>query len=291
MTPFLLGSYITCEEYWAAPTALNTSNLVPGGTQVDQEGALAGIIGRASRFLDVVAKQPLYATSMIQNETARTDRQGYVILKARMDRVKSIDSFSYGPSFTQLTTYTPPINPAQYFIEENRVRFALGATGVVWRGSLAFLAQPRNGEVVVSWGFTGGWVTTRLAVAAAAGASTVTIENPTGLLPGLLVRIVDGAAQVNTQVAASYAPGATVVPLVAPLPAAQPAGAWFGEVPDDAKEGTILATSHYIKEQKGAGFTIASSGQGGKSQASTKDIGDELIQAEIMALRYERRAP
>ena len=291
MTPFLLGSYITCEEYRAFPTALNTNNLVPGGTQVDQDGELAGIIARACRYLDVVAKQPLYATSMIQRETARTDRDGNVVLKPRMDRVKSIDSFAYGPSFSQLTTYTPPINPAQYFVEENRVLFALGATGVVWRGSLAFLTQPRGGQVTVAWGFTAGWTTTRLTVAAVAGASSVTVENPAGLQPGLLVRIVDGVAQVNTQVAASYVAGSAVVPLVAPLVADQPAGAWFGEVPDDLKEGATLATSHYIKERKGSGFTIASSGQGGKSQASTKDSGIELEQAEVMALRYERRAP
>lgn len=291
MTPFLLGSYITCEEYRAAPTALATNNLVPGGTKVDQEGELAGIIARGSRFLDNVAKQPLYATSMIQRETARTDRQGNVVLRARMDRVKSVDTFAYGPSFSQLTTYTPPINPAQYFVEENRVLFQLLATGVVWRGSLAFLAQPRGGEVTVAWSFTAGWVTTRLVVPAVAGVSSVTIENPAGLQPGLLVRIVDGAAQVNTQVAASYVAGSVVVPLVAPLPADQPAGAWFGEVPDDLKEGAILATSHYIKERKGSGFTIASSGQGGKTQASTKDIGIELEQAEVLALRYERRAP
>lgn len=291
MTPFLLGSYITCEEYRAAPTALNTTNLVPGGTKVDQDGELAGIIARASRFLDLVAKQPLYATSKIQNEMSRVDRDGNVVLKPQMDRVKSIDSFAYGPSFTQLTAYTPPINPAQYFIEENRVLFQLLATGVVWRGSLAFVAQPRGGEVYTSWGFTAGWTTTRLTASASAGATTVTIENPAGLQPGLLVRVVDGPAQVDTQVAANYVPGSTSVPLVAPLPADQPVGAWFGEVPDDLKEGAVLATSHYIKERKGAGFTIASSGQGGKSQASTKDIGIELEQAEVIALRYERRSP
>jgi len=260
-------------------------------TLVDQDNELAGIIARASRFLDDTAKQPLYATSMVQQETARVNRAGQVVLKPRMDRVKSIDAFSYGPSFTQLTTYTPPIDPAQYFIEENRVLFALNSTGTVWRGSLAFLGQWAGGEVTVAWTFTAGWVTTRLSVAAVAGAMSVTVENPNGLLPGLLVRIVDGAAQVNTQVAASYVPGSAVVPLVAGLPADQPAGAWFGEVPDDLKEGAILATSHYIKERKGAGFTIASSGQGGKSTASTKDIGDELVQAEIIALRYERRSP
>src|SRR5262245_25615943 len=100
-TPFLTGSYITCEEYRAAPTALNTNNLVTGptATQTDQDNELAGIIARASRWIDNVARQPLYATQGSQNETCRLDGQGNLVLKAHQDRVKSIDALSYGPTF------------------------------------------------------------------------------------------------------------------------------------------------------------------------------------------------
>lgn len=290
-TPFLVGSYITCEEYRAAPTALNTNNLVttPAATQADQDAELAGIIARASRWIDNIARQPLYATQGSQNEQARVDGNGYVILKARQDRVKTVDTFAWGPTFQALNTLATPIPTTQYQVQENRILFALTANGSVWTGNLGFLATPQWGEINVAWSFTAGMVTTRLATEASVGAASVQVESASGILPGLFMRIVAGDAQLNVQVAATYSPGSTTVPLVSPLAVAQPQGAWFGEVPDDLKEASILAASHYIKERKGAGFTIAS--KGSQTQAEKQDIGIELIQAEEIALRYERRNP
>ena len=162
--------------------------------------------------------------------------------------------------------------------------------GVVWNGSLGFIAVPRWGQVIVSWTYTAGWVTTRLAANAMLGATSITVETAAGIQPGMLARIVAGDAQLNVQVATTYTPGSTTVPLTAPLAAAWTAGAWFGEVPDDLKEAAILAVSHYIKERKGAGFTIT-----GRSttppEARHEDIGIELVQAEEIVLRYERRHP
>lgn len=287
-TPFLTGSYITCEEYRAAPTALNTNNLVPGSPQADQDAELAGIIARASRWIDNTARQSLYATQTAnQNEQARCDSNGFVILKARQDRVKSVDAFAWGPNFLSLVTVTPPIPTNQYFVEENRIRFSLSGGGVQWTGSLGFLAVPRNGEVTVQWSYTAGWATTRLSAGVAAGAASIPVELATGIQPGMVARIVAGDAQANVQVASTYTAGSTTVPLTAPLAVAWPAGAWFGEVPDDAKEASILATTHYIKQRKGAGFTIGS--KSSNTQAEKEDIGIELIQAEEIALRYERR--
>jgi hypothetical protein len=289
-TPFLLGSYLTCEEYRAAPTALNTNNLVPGSPQADQDNELAGIIARASRWIDNTARQPLYATQTVnQNEKARVDSDGFVVLKARQDRVKSVDTFAWGLNFLSLTTVTPPIPTGQYFVEENRTLFSLSGSGVQFVGSLGFLAVPRYGDVTVQWSYTAGWVTTRLATAASLGATSVQVELATGIQPGLATRIVAGDAQANVQVASTYTAGSTTVALAAPLAAAQPAGAWFGEVPDDIKEACILATTHYIKQRKGAGFTIGS--KSSNTQAEKEDIGIELIQAEEIALRYERRNP
>ena len=290
-TPFFTGSYITCEEYRAAPTALNTNNLVTGGgvTQTDQDNELAGLIGRASRWIDNVARQPLYATQLSQNEMARVDGQGNIVLKGRQDRVKSIDALSWGPTFQSVSASSTPIPTSMYWIEENRVLFSIAGGGVSWSGSLSFMSVPQYGQVAVSWTYTAGWVTTRLATAAALGASSVTVTTAAGIQPGMLIRIVDGDAQVNAQVAATYTAGSTTVPLSTPLVAAWAAGSWFGEVPDDLKEAAVLAVSHYIKERKGAGFTIGS--KGAPVQASKEDIGVELIQAEQIALRYERRSP
>ncbi len=287
-TPFLTGSYITCEEYRAAPTALLTNNLVPGGTQTDQDNELAGLIGRASRFLDLIAKQPLYATQTTVNETCRIDKDGSLVLKARQDRVKSIDALSYGSSWSALTTLTS-ITKGMYFVEENRTLFAVQNPGVTWMGSIP-PRIPSLGSMYVSWTSTAGWVTTRLAVQGNATDTAVTLENVTGVQPGMFLRLANGPAQGSAQVASTYVPGTLTVALTAALGAVWPAGSWAGEVPDDVKEGGILATTHYIKMRKSGGFVM-----GGKSatvdKRTTQEIGEELIQAEVIALRYERRTP
>jgi len=286
---FLKGSYLTIEEYRAAPTALATNNLVPGGDQAAQDNELAAIIKRASTFLDNTARQKLYATSATQNERVRI-KDGYFVLRAYQDRVKSVDAFAWGATPTSLTAAATPIPVSSYFIEENRVLFLTGSPGVQWVGSLNMLATPISGSVFASWMYTAGWFTTRLAVQAAIGATTVTVEDPTGIQPGAFLRLIDGARVADAQVSTTYTPGSAVVPLFAALTEAFPAGAGFTEVEGDAKEACILATSHYIKDRKSGGFVMA--GQSATvDQTTDAQLGPDLERARQLALRFERRAP
>ena len=289
MATFLKGSYLTIEEYRAAPTALATNNLVPGGDQAAQDNELAAIIKRASTFLDNTARQKLYATSATQNEKVRI-KDGYFVLRAYQDRVKSIDAFAWGATPSNLTAMATPIPRSSYFVEENRVLLTTGGTGVQWVGSLNMLATPIGGNVFASWMYTAGWFTTRLAVQAAIGATTVTVEDPTGIQPGAFLRLIDGARVADAQVSTTYTPGSATVQLFAALTEAFPAGAGFTEVEGDAKEACILATSHYIKDRKSGGFVMA--GQSATvDQTTDAQLGPDLERARQLALRFERRAP
>ena len=289
MATFLKGSYLTNEEYRAAPTALATNNLVPGGDPAAQDNELAAIIKRASTFLDNTARQKLYATKATQNEKVRI-KDGYFVLRAYQDRVKTVDAFSWGATPTGLSAAATPIPTSSYFIEENRVLFLTGSPGVQWVGSLNMLATPISGSVWASWAYTAGWFTTRLAAAASIGATTVTVEDPTGIQPGAFLRLIDGARVADAQVSTAYVPGSVTVPLVSVLLEAFPIGAGFTEVEGDAKEACILATSHYIKDRKSGGFVMA--GQSATvDQTTDAQLGPDLERARQLALRYERRAP
>lgn len=289
MATFLKGNYLTIEEYRAAPTALATNNLVPGKDQATQDNELAAIIKRASTFLDNTARQKLYATSARQNEQVRI-KDGYFVLRAYQDRVKSIDAFSWGATPTSLTAAATPIPTSSYFVEENRVLFIAGAPGVQWVGSLNMLATPISGSVWASWMYTAGWFTTRLAAPAIVGATTVTVEDPTGIQPGAYLRLIDGARVADAQVSPSYTPGSATVQLFSALLEAFPAGAGFTEVEGDAKEACILATSHYIKDRKSGGFVMA--GQSATvDQTTDAQLGPDLERARQLALRYERTTP
>jgi hypothetical protein len=288
MTPFLVGSYLTCEEYRAAPNALNTNNLVPGGDQAEQDAELAAIIARASRWIDSVARQSLYATLSSQNDSDVAVRSGEALLHAHQDRVKGVTVLSWGASWSALSTLTAP----DCYIEENRVRARLSSSAG-WSGALN-LSAPAYGSVYVSWRYIAGLVSTRLVAGAQIGDTTLVVENPTGIvgvttngIPATYLRLTAGAVQ-NTYEVQSIT--GTLVTLVTPLVENWGIGTGVSEVPDDLKEAGILATTHYIKQRKGPGFTITS--KGAQSTAEKSDgIGMELAQAEAIVLRYERLTP
>jgi hypothetical protein len=281
VTPFLTGSYLTVEEFKAAPTALSTQNLVPGGNQAQQDAQLSGLIGRASRWIDSIARQPLYATQATQTEQARI-KNGDAVLHAHQDHVKTVSSFAYGPNWTSLTVLTNPL----VFIEENRVRVRVNGSGSPWIGNLSNLNwQTTGGTVFAQWTFIAGWVTTRLTNLQNIGDLTVTVDNPAGVIPGTQLRFTAGSVQ-NTYIAASVA--GNVITLASPLIESWPSQAGVSETPDDLKEACILATSHYIKQRSGTGIIMAKVPSENKP---TKDeIGEDLDQAAAIVERYERLA-
>lgn len=286
-TPFLLGSYITCEEYRAEPTSLNTNNLVPGGDQPTQDAELASLIEQASRKLDEWAWQPLYATPGAQQDSDVRIKDGDAILHAHQDRVKAVTAFAWGASWTTLTTLANP----SVWIEEDRVRVALSGAGLVWSGSLN-LNQPRWGTIFAGWSWVAGWATTRLTNPQSIGDLTITVDNPAGIVgvttPGVaatMLRLSNGAPK-NTYMVESIT--GNVVTLASPLTEAWPAGAGASEAPMDLGKATAKVVSHFIKERAGTGVVMSRT----PANASTKDTGgDELAEARETAERYQRKTP
>lgn len=280
--PFLPGSYVTVAEYKAQPTGLRLNNLVPGGTQAEQDAELARLIADASAYLDNVANQPLHATTTTLAGRAKVDADGLLVLHAQQDRVKTLDALAWGPVPQQVNTVTVPQQP---WIEENRLRVPL--TGGSFVGGLSGLATPRPGRVYVRWTYTAGWVTTVLATDAAAGVSTVTVADAAGIVAGDVLRLTDGATV--QQVTVTSVSGATVT-LDTATTQAFPAGSGLSEVPGDMREATTLATSHFVKQRKGTGVLMQKQ-QSSSTKATQQEIGQELTQAECIAAKYERKTP
>jgi hypothetical protein len=286
-TPFYLGSYITCEEYRAAPTALQTNNLVPGGLQAVQDAELASLILKASRQVDIWALQPLYATTVTQNGEQVRIRDGDLVLRSKQDRVKSLLSVSWGVQWTSMTALS---NPA-CFIEENHVRVQLSAGGTAWSGALN-LNYPTSGYVFAAWSAIAGWVTTRLTTACLSGDTTITVDNPTGVVgantvgsPPTVLTLTDTDGATKAEVTAASVTGNTVT-LTAPVGAAFNAGAGVAEN-EDIKQAAILAVSHYIKARKGSGVVMSKT----PTNAARADEGDEMAEAQAIAERFQRVTP
>ena len=74
-------AYISNSEYQFAPTAMSVGQLVPGGTALDQQRALADVLRRASRWADNICfgadpagKASLAASVSVESQWARVVR-------------------------------------------------------------------------------------------------------------------------------------------------------------------------------------------------------------------------
>lgn len=285
-TPFYLGSYITCEEYRAQPTALQTNNLVPGAVQSVQDAQLASLILKASRQIDIWALQPLYATTSSQNDESVRIRDGDLILRAHQDRVKSITALAWGVQWTALTTITNPT----CFIEENHVRVALNGAGTVWSGSLN-INQPTNcGGAFANWSLVAGWATTRLSSSCLSSATSITVDNAAGIVGAgggvapTMLTLTDTDGATKAQVTVATVTG-SIITLTGPVGVAFNAGAGVAES-EDIKEAAVLAVSHYIRARKGSGVVMSKSPTNATSDTST-----EFAEAQAIAERFKRVTP
>lgn len=285
-TPFYLGSYITCEEYKAQPTALQTNNLVPGGLQAVQDAQLASLILKASRQIDIWALQPLYATASSQNDESVRIRSGDLILRAQQDRVKQVTALAWGVQWTALTTLLSPA----CFIEEDHVRVQLSTGSTAWSGSLNINTPTNYGSAFATWSLIAGWATTRLTNACLSSDTSIIVDNPNGIVgtaggvaPTILT-LTDTDGATKAQVTVATVTGSTVT-LTGPVGLAFNAGAGVAES-EDIKEAAVLAVSHYIRSRKGSGVVMSKSPTNAASDTST-----EWAEAQAIAERFKRVTP
>lgn len=285
-TPFYLGSYITCEEYRAAPTALQTNNLIPGGLQAQQDAELASLISKASRKLDEWAWQPLYATAGSQNDEQVRVKGRDLILRAHQDRVKTLTSLSWGVQWTTMTTLS---NPA-CLIEENHIRVQLNTGGTVWSGALN-INTPTYGSVFATWSYVAGWATTRLTNPCLSTDAAITVDNPAGIVgvdsgvaPTILT-LTDTDGATKTQITVASVAG-SVVTLTGPIGLPFNTGAGVAES-EEIKQAAIIVVSHYIKARKGSGVVMSKT----PTNAAKGDTGSEMDDAQKIAERFQRQTP
>jgi hypothetical protein len=167
---------------------------------------------------------PLHA-HWVQNEDqrARSKQNGRVYIRPRHIPLRAITSMSWGCDPSSMTAVSLP-DPTMWFEDGRRVSWRPGG-GISQFSGPALEFGPRPGparEVYVSWSYIPGFPVTTFASAVAADASTVELTDPTGVLPGDVLRIFDPGLTEALTVASTYTP---VLPAVPPVPTAIPLAA------------------------------------------------------------------
>lgn len=243
--------YITSAEYQSAPTAMDTNNLVSGGAQANAV-ALQETIARASSWVDqycMGAWGTLCATVQTENGRIWGNSQGLVV-HPKYWPILEVQSFSYAIQNGFAASVTPAgncwIEPEQFIIQPGGTfNFGLGSPSGVTTGV----------QYQCVFQYVSGWPTSTLSASVSAGAASISPVAITGIYPGTTLTLYDLPYDEQVQVASTYVPGSSVVPLTAPLLYSHLTGVMVTNLPPAVKQAAILATTAFIK-QRGSGSLI-----------------------------------
>ena len=284
--PFFENPYITVAEYKNAPTAIDIDNLVVGGNSGAQDAELANVILRASSFIDEYLNQNLNASTQTENQRSRFSSNGYLIIHPNNNPVISLQSLSYGTDPNNLVALG---DPSKCWFEDQQIVAPLSQLSTTYssQGPLSFGSGTPRQQVFVTYNYTSGYVN-NLISSATATQSTMTVQTAAGIVPGMQLRIYDGASSERVTVASNYTYGSTTVPLTSALAYTHASGITFGNLPQAIKEACILITTAFIKIRGDNSLTMNITTQPNGNVSGATMYGGEIQIALDMVSLYRR---
>lgn len=235
----LTTPHVGVEPFKAHPTYLDLDGLrVGASTQAEQDAELNNVLLLASGWADNEANQPLGAHIYTQRCRARVDRSGCLRYHAEHGPVIRVGGVGYGGSPTALTT----IDGSTAWVEnDTNILLPLSSYSGPWSGALQFGA-PAAGEMFVQSQIEAGYVSTVLSASATAGSSSLTVADPTGILPGGQYRIWEPGVEETVTVSSTWtpppvgtAPATTTAALASPTLYAHTAGSDLSGMPHELR--------------------------------------------------------
>ena len=280
--------YLTIDEYKNAPTALDYGNLIPGGNQAQQDAELNNAITRASSYIDVFCNQILGATADTEQQRIRVRPDGTLRFHPEYWPIVSLDSLAVGfqPSDTLLS-----VDPSLAWIEDQQIVYPLNQGQLSWSSqgplSLGFPASPRA-ECYIRYDYVNGYTQAITTTSLSIGATSLTVDNALGIIPGHTLKIYDGANTEIINVSNSYVYGSTTVPLSSPIIFAHNAGVAVSSLPDAVKQACILITSAYLKIRGDASLTLSVTNSPSQQAEGSQRVGSDIAQAQEILKTFRR---
>lgn len=219
--------YLTNAMFRGFPTWLDTDDLIAEAQQSVQDDALADVLLAASDWaVGECENMPLHG-HLVSNEqvTVRVKSSGRVHLTPAHVPVRAVTALSYGADPANMVPVSLP-DASMWFEDGRRMSWVPGGFAASFRGPALQFGPPvrASRELFVQSSYVAGFPSTTLAAAVTAGAQSVTLTDPTSVLPGDVLRIYDPGASEGLTVASTYVPQVPTVPATATsVPLAAPA--------------------------------------------------------------------
>ena len=280
--------YLSAAEYRAAPTAVDSNNLVAGGNQAVQDAALLEQIRRASSWINNELNQSVIAASRVELHRARYQRDGTLSIRTNGTPANQLLGLSLGTHAGDLAVVS---DLSGAFIDEGQ--WVIPNTGVN-AGGYPIQFGPRvtaGGRLLAKLTVVSGWPNTTLTASAIAGATTITVASGAGFTPALgsdvasdSVQIIDGALTETVTVSSVAGNVLTVSALVN----AHSSGAVVSSMPGAIKEAATLVTSAFIRTRGSEAIIMAQGTTPGPSAGDMANRGPSLGAAARMLVTYRR---
>jgi hypothetical protein len=248
--------YITIAEYKNAPTSIDFDNLVVGGNASAQNAELDNVIRRASSFMDEYLNANLNATQYVETQRTRITPEGFLAIHPHNSPIISLSSLEYGATPNSLNTLS---DCSQTWFEEQQMIIPLSNMAVSYssQGPLAFGGYGASGQqIYAKYTYIAGYVNNAIASATAA-ATSLTVQDATGIVAGQKLRIYDGASSENVTVNSTYTYGSTTVPLTSALAYTHTSGVIISNLPNAVKQACILITTAFLRVRGDSSMTMS----------------------------------
>lgn len=227
--------WLTPAMFRGYPHWLDLDDLIQGGPEAVQDDSLADNLLAATDWAVGELGQMRLDGHLVSGEQRHlwARPSGLVELSPYDVPLRGIVSLSYGSSLAGLAPLTLPY-PSMQVVN--------GGWGVEF-------ITPSCRELYVNWTYVAGYPVALLPSGVTAGATTLTVDNPAGILPGDVLRCYDPGITENFTVASSYVPDvptwpptATSIPLAAAVKNTHLAGTGVTAMPRRALQAVIAYT-------------------------------------------------
>jgi hypothetical protein len=285
--------YLSVSDFRNAPTGIDLTSLLPsGGTNVQQDVAIAQKIAQASGAIDSHTMGRMGTLCASQNQEGPVvvrvipsgPQAGMVPLICAYKPILEVDAVSLGTP--GCLTATTPQQAVGLYIRETIIYFPAfipgpgvqstfpgnyGAWGAGW------------GPLQAQWLYVNGYPHSPLAASVAAGAEAVELESTLGCYTGTPMTIYDGQYTEEIQVATV---SGKILTLAYPLefnhtPPSLPNEIYVSALPADIREACILWTTGLIKERGSDGMVLAGYEPPAATHRTTAGSGGSVTDVDI----------
>lgn len=260
--------YCTVQEVLNSPTAASVdfTNLIPDTSLGAQNAAIEQLIIRASQMADNFvygALGTLCATVNTENGRYKSNRLGQFVIQPYYWPILELQSFSAGVGPGSGMT-SVPLSSNNVSIE--RYQFIItpqyGLSTTVQFSGLSGLGQWGYGtEQFCEWTYVNGFANAFTTSASVKGATSINVTSATGIYPGSVLTIWDGTKDENVQIASTYVPGSTTLPLTSGLNFSHTANTNVSALPATVKQAVIHFVVAMVKERGSGALVINELGE------------------------------